>query len=528
MTAPSRSAATYMDETRDPRASAYLRAALDCVVMVDGNGDIVEFNPAAERTFGYTREEAIGQRLADLIVPPSLRERHTAAFEQYVHTGADRLFGRRLELTGMRSDGSEFPAELTLSRAEGEPLLLCGAIRDLTAARWTENELRLLAEEQAALRRVATLVANRVRPEQVFAAVAAEAGMLLLAEATALWHFIDGHAEYVSSWSRSRPVAFPRWLELDGASLMRTVREAGRSARIDDYEAANLADPGPVSEAFVRLGIRAAVGCPVIVDGRVWGVLSAYRLDGDPFRADAEERLASFTDLVAIAISNAAEHEELLRSRARLVAAGDEASQRIERNLHDGIQQRLVSVGLDLGVILSSLEHGLAPATAAIREVVTDLDTVLADVREISRGLHPAILTESGLGAALKALARRSTVPVELDVAVARRPSESTEIAAYYVVAEAIANASKHAHATCIWITVHQTNDSVFVTIRDDGVGGASRGLGSGLVGLADRVEALGGGLDVVSPVNGGTTIAAELPFLGFDVPSHQGKSAAN
>jgi signal transduction histidine kinase len=346
--------------------------------------------------------------------------------------------------------------------------------------------------------------------------------MLLGAEATALWHFVDGHVEYVSSWSRSRPVAFPPSLELDGASVIRTVRETGRSARIDDYEAVNLADPGPVSEAFVRLGIRAAVGCPVIVDGRVWGVLSAYRLDGDPFRADAEERLASFTDLVAIAISNAAEHEELLRSRARLVEAADEASRRIERNLHDGIQQRLVSVGLDLRVILDSREHGSAQATAAIRDVMADLDTLLDDVREISRGLHPAILAESGLGAALKALARRSTIAVELHVAVANRPSESTEVAAYYVVAEAIANASKHAHATCIWITVEQTIDSLSVTVRDDGVGGASRGLGSGLVGLADRVEALGGRLDILSPVNGGTTIAAELPFLGFDAPGHR------
>ena len=151
--------------------SAYLEAAIDCVIVADASGRIVEFNPAAERTFGYSREEALGRTMAELIVPPSLRERHTAAFARFVKTREGSMLGRRVELTGMRADGSEFPVELALSQVEAEPVLICGALRDISATKRAESHLRELAEEQAALRQVATLVAYESSPDRLVAVV---------------------------------------------------------------------------------------------------------------------------------------------------------------------------------------------------------------------------------------------------------------------------------------------------------------------------------------------------------------------
>jgi PAS domain S-box-containing protein len=161
------------------RLSAYFEAALDCVVMADASGRVVEFNPAAERTFGYSRDEALGRAMAELIVPPSLRERHTTAFARFIETGHGTMLGRRLELTGMRADGSEFPVELALSHVEVEPLLICGALRDISAAKQAERHLRELADEQAALRRVATLVARESSPQQLFAVLAEQVARII-------------------------------------------------------------------------------------------------------------------------------------------------------------------------------------------------------------------------------------------------------------------------------------------------------------------------------------------------------------
>ena len=840
---------------------AYLDAALDCVVMADAWGRVVEFNPAAERTFGYSREEALGRTLADLIVAPSLRERHSTSFARFVETREKRLFGQRLELTGMRADGTEFPVELALSCVETDPLLVCGALRDLTDVKRAEGDLQTLADEQAALRRVATLVADEATPDVVFGSVAEEIARILMADRCAIGRFeAEDSMTVVAYWSDEeaqvpvgtriglqgdgvtaavresrRPIliddheafsgplidyartlgALPRstvaapifvegrvWgtifastmtievaegtesrvmdfaelvataiantetrrelervaaeqralrraatLVASGASpmevfsaittfaselfevpfasllrygpdqtatmiagcaacsgfvgqtwtvpaddpgIVRTVVESLRPARIEDHSGVH----GPLGQAAHSLGIGSVVGVPVIVDGSVWGVLAVGAAeDGPPLPADAGDRLVGFTELVtttlvnaetrdsirrladeqaalrrvatlvaagvepdelfaavseevaqlftvdgagigrfepdgsgvvvvgrseslrsipvgsrqdldkslfagevyrtgravridvkrdavadpdalgeiarqvlalgfsstvaapivvegdlwgvvtassshatlppdtekrvesfcelvATAIANAESRGELAASEARarelaarIVAAGDEARRRIERNLHDGTQQRLVSLGLDVETVRESIPADQHEAQSGLERIRHELEAVLEDVRELSHGLHPALLSQAGLGPALRALARRSPIPVKLGVSVSERPTESTETAVYYVVSEALANAAKHAGASEISVVLTTSGNEIRAVIEDDGSGGAEASAGSGLVGLIDRIEALGGRLVLDSPPGRGTRISIEMPL---------------
>ena len=839
---------------------AYLDAALDCVIMADASGRVVEFNPAAEHTFGYSREEALGRTMAELIVPPSLRELHSNAFARFVETREKRLFGRRLELTGMRSDGSEFPVELALSCVESDPLLVCGALRDLTEVKRTEDDLRTLADEQAALRRVATLVADEATPDVIFASVAEEIARMLMADRCAIGRFeADVSMTIVAYWSNEeaevpvgtqiglqgdgvtaavresrRPIliadheafsgplidyartlgSLPRstvaapifvegrvWgsifastmtveiaegtesrvvdfaelvataiantearrelervaaeqqalrkaatLVASGASpmevfsavttfaselfdvpfssllrfeadetatmvagcaacsgfvgqtwtvpgddpgIIRTVVGSRRPARIEDHSGVH----GPLGEAARSLGIGSVVGVPVVVDGSVWGVLAVGAgLDGPPLPADASERLVGFTELVTTTLINAETRDSLRRlveeqaalrrvatlvaagiepdelfsavseevarvftadgagvgrfepesgvvvvvgrsqslrsipvgSRqdldkslfagevyrtgraaridaqddevdpdalgevarrvlsmgfssavaapivvegelwgvvtassshttlppntenrlesfaelvatavanaetradlavseararelaARIVAAGDEAKRRIERNLHDGTQQRLVALGLDVETVRENLSADQPDAQSGLERIRHDLEAVLEDVRELSHGLHPALLSQAGLEPSLRALARKSPIPVKLDVSVSERPSESTETAVYYVVSEALANAAKHAQASEISVVLIASGSEIRATIEDDGSGGAEASAGSGLVGLIDRIEALGGRFALDSPPGHGTRISVEMPL---------------
>jgi PAS domain S-box-containing protein len=831
---------TAKSEARGERLHAYLQAALDCVIIADASGRVVEFNPAAEHTFGYTREEAVGRTLAELIVPPSLRGAHARAFARFAETREERLLGRRLELTGMRADGSEFPVELALGQVEGEPLLICGALRDLTDAKRAQDDLRRLADEQAVLRRVATLVAQGSEPAEVFAAVAEGVAQILDVPAISMIRFEgDGSATKIAGWGES-PFPVGECWALDEPSVMASVLETGRPARIDDYASVagahakrvreagissgvgapivvdgeswgaviafsmksgavsadaesrlgrftelvataisntqtrddlhKLADeqaalrrvatliarqarpaqvfaavaeesarileveqasvlsfepdgssnllgtsapqetftvgdrypphPGVIAEvwrtglpasleyervpgeiaarllaagmisalgvpiivdgatwglvialstrghplpanaetrlsAFTELvataiantearnelrqlveeqaalrrvatlvargteahlvfdavcaetgqligassvnlacftpdgfnltmagwslrdthvltgtrlplapdtingviqqtvaparvdsyegatgelaavirerGIRSEVGAPVIVEGHLWGALIAGTDGDEPLPTGAERRVASFAELIATAVSNATTRSELIASRARIVAAGDEARRRIERNLHDGTQQRLIALGLDLQALRAGIPAEIVDAHAGLGRIGDDLDAVLEDVRELSRGLHPALLTQAGLGASLRALARNFPVPVKLDVNVAERPSESIEIAIYYAISEALANVVKHAHASEVAVALRTSGNAIRATIEDDGVGGAEASGGSGLVGLIDRIEALGGRFMLDSPPGRGTRIAIEL-----------------
>jgi signal transduction histidine kinase len=231
---------------------------------------------------------------------------------------------------------------------------------------------------------------------------------------------------------------------------------------------------------------------------------------------DTEARMADFVDLVTTSIANAATRDELLASRARIVAAADDARRRIERDLHDGAQQRLVALGLELRAAEAYVPAELQPLKEQIAGLVTTVAGVSAEVQEISRGLHPAILSRGGLAPALKTLARRCAVPVELDVHVAQRLPDPVEVGAYYVVAEALTNAAKHARASVVEVCAQATSTLLQLVIRDDGVGGAARGKGSGLTGLVDRVEALGGKMTIQSQPGSGTSLLVNIP-IGSD-----------
>jgi signal transduction histidine kinase len=279
-----------------------------------------------------------------------------------------------------------------------------------------------------------------------------------------------------------------------------------------------MADPnhlsGQVGALWRRLGLRSAVASPIVVAGHIWGLIIAGSVEAAPLPVDAEERVARFSDLVATAIANAEAGAALAASRARLVTAGDEMRRRIERNLHDGAQQRLVTLALRL----RSVEDRVPAESADLREHLASIETgmreLLDELRELSRGLHPAVLSQAGLGPALRAVARRAQVPVVLAVADGPRLPETIEAAGYYVVSEALANAAKYAQASEVHVSARVDDGHLRLQIRDDGVGGADPRLGTGLIGLQDRVEALGGTLLVSSPRGAGTTIDAKLPIV--------------
>lgn len=327
---------------REARHAGILESALDCIVTIDGGGRVLEFNAAAERTFGYRADEIVGREMAQLIVPPSLRDEHRRGFARYLETGDAQLLDRRIEILGMRADGSEFPVELTITRIGAEPPIFTGFLRDITERK----------------------------------------------------------------------------------------------------------------------------------------------------RADADLRA----------------------SRVRLVDAQDAERRRLERNLHDGAQQRLVSLALALRLVRDRLRESDGDAVELLDRARDEVDLALEELRELARGIHPAILTERGLQPALESAVSRAPFPVELAVPEGRLPAP-IEAAAYYVVCEALANIAKYADASKASVSLAQSDGRLVIQISDDGVGGADAAKGTGLRGLADRVEALDGKLVVESEQAGGTHLRAEIPL---------------
>jgi predicted ATPase/signal transduction histidine kinase len=372
-------------------------------------------------------------------------------------------------------------------------------------------EYRQIAGEQAALRRVATLVAQAAPPEEVFAAVTEEAGRLLATDVAILSRYApDGTEAVVSIWASNGipPVVVGDREPVGGRNVTSLVFETGQPARIDSYDGAT----GPLGDIAREIGVRASVGAPIRVAGDLWGVMIVASRS-EPLPADTDARLAGFTKLVATAVANAEAQAALTASRARIVATADQARRRIEQDLHDGAQQSLVTlavrlraaraaVPLELGELGAELDRAAAVATGALHEL-----------REIARGIHPAVLARGGLRFALNTLARRSPVRVDLEVRVDGRFPEPVEVSAYYIVAEALTNAAKHARASAVGVKAEVVGDLLRVTIRDDGVGGADLAGGSGLAGLKDRVEALGGRIVLHSPRGAGTNLRVELPL---------------
>jgi signal transduction histidine kinase len=384
--------------------------------------------------------------------------------------------------------------------------LLATALANVEA----REALERLAEEQAALRRVATLVARGVRPPEIFSAVSDELAGLFGSAGAVLRFEHDPPAVVSVGISKSLDIPIgTRWTFQDGMASAEVYR-TGRSARIDarDWSSAN----DPVGAAARRLGVVSTVVSPIVVEDGLWGAMSVSSTH-ELLPPNTEERLEKFTELVATAIANAESRSELAASRRRIVAASDEARRRIERDLHDGTQQRLVSLGL----ALRSMEADVPPDRDDLRMEVSTVETGLADavkeLQELSRGIHPAILSRGGLGPALRTLARRSAIPVELEVTVQTRLPEPIEVAAYYVASEALANATKHARASRIEVSLGERNGRLLLSVRDDGIGGVDPSRGSGLVGLTDRVDALGGSIRVESRRGEGTHVTAELPL---------------
>jgi signal transduction histidine kinase len=380
-----------------------------------------------------------------------------------------------------------------------------------TANAESREELRVLAEEQAALRRVATLVARGVPAGEVFAAVAQEVGHVLAADTIGIHRLDPEGATTVVARIGDPPAEFPvgsRWKPEPPLPLA-VALSTGRPARCDDY---TQAFSGAYGDAVRRLGLRSGVAAPIVVEGRLWGAI-AVGTRRERFPADTEERMAGFTELIGTAIANADSRAQLTASRARIVAAADDARRRIERDLHDGTQQRLVSLSLELRLAQSTVPAELPELQRQIGGAAHELDEAVEELREISHGIHPAILSEGGLGPALRTLARRTPIPVEFEFRAQTRSPDAIEVAAYYIVSEALTNTTKHARASCAHVTVEQRDALLYLSIRDDGIGGADLAGGSGLVGLRDRVQALAGSIEITSRPGEGTAIVVELPL---------------
>ena len=377
----------------------------------------------------------------------------------------------------------------------------------------SRDELARPLAEQAALRRVATLVARGIDPGEIFSAVAEEIRGLLDADNTGIGHFeTDGSVVVVGSVGEeqvTRPIGTR--VELRDYHAPAVVWRTGRAAQTDEDAWRNASDPGrrrpaqdgdPVDGGESDLRRRPPVGSSERADQARAVSVGDRRPDGGLHRADRygdRER---------------GEPTELAASRARIVAAADETRRRIERDLNDGTQQRLASLGLELRLAQSLVPAGRPDLQAEIAKVADELNGTVEDLREITHGIHPAILSEGGLGPALRTLARRAAIPVDLDVTVIGRLPEPVEVAAYYVCSEALTNATRHGHASVVELSAEASGGTLRMCVRDDGVGGADLLAGSGLVGLKDRIEALGGTFSVHSPAGRGTTVCCELPVL--------------
>lgn len=483
------------------------------VCVLDREGRILLFNEACERATGYARDEVLGRLAQDVVIPSEEREAFSdfLAFVWRTGTSSPQVGhwrtkdgGRRLiawsnrpmeDASGLITTG----IDITDRESNRD-----GALEGDPEAKLVE--VSRVANEHKALRRVATLVASEASPERIFTSVSAEVARVLQVNATAVVRYVgDGTAEMVGRHNRDSTDVLPLGtrLPLDDDSALAQVARSATPARIDDWGGSTAA------ERF-RYGYRSTAAAPIVVGGVLWGAVAIASEQSLPL--DAESRLGEFAELVSLAVASAQARTDLVASRARLVKAGDDQRRRLERNLHDGAQARLVSVALQLRVARASLQRRPEAVPDLLEEAARELDAGLAELREIARGLHPALLVDHGLRRALEVLAERLPLPVALTVIDERLP-ELLEATVYYIAAEALTNAAKHAAADGIALTVARDGAVLRCTIADDGCGGADPAGGTGLLGLRDRAEAVGGTLSFTSPPGQGTTVVASLPL---------------
>ncbi|MEA2188683.1 MAG: hypothetical protein QOK16_3694 [Solirubrobacteraceae bacterium] len=476
----------------------------DLITVADFDGHFTRVNPAAEQILGYTAEELIARPYLDLVHPDD-RERTVAEAAAISRGKSTMSFENRF----VRKDGSYKVLEWTTTPVIEDGLMYAVA-RDVTERRQAEAELERLADEQAALRRVATLVVRGVPAAEIFSAVAEELERLFEAEATIIARREpDGTMTIVASSGSARDnMPTGSRLTLESGMVFARVIRTGRSARVDDYSHGS----GFLGQVTQRTRIRCSVAVPIIVEGSIWGAMGAGT-EREQFPADTEQRMAAFTELVGTSISNIQARSDLAASRARIVAAADEERRRVVRDLHDGAQQRMVHTIITLKLAQRALKPNKERGSELVSEALEQAERANVELRELAHGILPDVLTHGGLRAAVGALASRMPVPVEVTVAVDRLPAP-VEATAYFVVAEALTNVAKHARATAATVRAHVEDGMLELQVRDDGVGGA-RTDGSGLVGLADRLAVLDGGLRVESPTDGGTLVTADIPLPG-------------
>jgi PAS domain S-box-containing protein len=444
--------------------------SLDMLCVAGLDGTFKRINPAFEQTLGYTAREVLSRPFLDLVHPED-RDATRDAIRGLRGGASLGHFVNRV----MRSDGVIRWLQWS-ARALPERGLIYAAAHDVT-------DNRMLTNEQAALRRVATLVAEGHDPADLFEAVAVEVGQLLDADATRLLRYEDdGAAAVVAGYGAADPAL-----------------AVGGHLNVDR------------STSLLEAGAGATVAAPIVVSGRTWGVIVAAFTHPDAVRPDTEARMAQFTQLVATAVANAQSGAELTASRRRIVETADETRRRIERDLHDGAQQRLVHTVVTLKLARAKLGDDGTTAEL-VGEGLAQAERAIAEIRELARGIHPAILTDRGLVEALSELTDYSTVPVTLEAQLDRRLPAPVEVTVYYVVSEALTNVAKHGQATRAHVTIDECGGELRVSISDDGVGGADPSRGSGLVGLKDRVEAGGGTLTVESRPGEGTRLDIALP----------------
>jgi PAS domain S-box-containing protein len=406
------------------------------------------------------------------------------------------------------STGPTPQPETTEARLAGFTELVATAL----ANTHTRDELRRLANEQSALRRVATLVARGAASREVFAAVCEETGRLIDATTVNLAHFTsDGISLTMAGWSlHGTHVPTGTQLPLDGFAINELVARTRAPGRVDTYEGV----PGRLAARLRELGIKSEVGAPVVVDGHVWGALIAGTDEPDPLPIGAEHRVASFAELIATAVSNATARAELMASRARTVAAADAARRRLARDLHDGAQQDLVNVVIDLQLAQQTRGDDPRHAHELVERAAQHAQIGVDRLRELAAGIHPEILTSRGLAAAIEGLAERLPVPVDTHELAEGRVAQEIEASVYFFVSEALTNVIKHAKADSARVHLAIDPHVLTVEVSDDGVGGAHADTGgSGLTGLFDRIGALDGTLSIDSPSGGGTTLRAAVPL---------------
>jgi PAS domain S-box-containing protein len=495
----------------EARNRALLGAIPDLMLRVDAAGTYLDVHANEPVELPVRPQELIGRNVRD-VAPPRVAEAILACAQQARESGEMRSVEYELEL----EDGVHYCESRMVPSGDGEVVII---MRDFTDKRRAEAELRRLAEEQAALRRVATLVAGNARPEHVFQSVTEEV-CRLLGLRTAVLHRFEGARMSTIVGKFGEPTArfeLHNVVELEVGSALE-VLQTGAPAR-SDYS--RLSGEGALE--LRALGFQGSVGVPITVAGATWGALVVALREGEVLPRETEHRLQAFAELVGLAVASADARTELAASRLRIVEAGDTERRRIERNLHDGAQQRLVALTLGLRLAKTKLRSSPDDLERLLDSFGDELAAATDELRELAQGIHPVVLTERGLGPALELLAARAPLGVELDVDLPGRLPEPIETAAYYAVSEALANVAKHADACSAAVTVACDEGRLVIEVSDDGIGGADAKAGSGLRGLCDRLEAVDGELWIDSQRGRGTVLRAELP-IGTGLPAVVGQ----